>query len=1539
MEEIEELRAKAIASMRSSAKGNTSSTDTVVAGGGRCGSGKFKHPKSREEGELLSSEEEELATCSNTRTNIANLGDYMPYTLRNNPINEVKRAPAAHLSSAGMKFRPSVSQNHQKRYHKHFKRKHLPFRSLSNQALQWHAKESKNNLIISFSDDSGSESEECSPEKDVKRMDSTAIACNSRAPDRINLSSKKEYTNHATISSVYSAYETNSRPQGTSKENDSFLYKKSPTINASSSQAPVHVQDSAKPDQRLELLRNLIAARENKLKGQNESVLKKGAIVGSNSNQSGLNAMKAEGRATGIWSPTTTTLEFEANEPSKKRSKHDKSSAVLDIDVHRNHENARTFPADSCTYSRHEDNTVKSHVLRSKDSFPALSTANLYDGALSLNDNTERCVRSGNISKRVEASNLPSIHASSGHVINGKQQLIPKTNGLIPLERFSIDERSSDLELGNKEIYPNQENVKEEGNIPLDYLVNLEELHDKELEEAQEHRYKCELEERHALIAYRKAQRALVEANERCSFLYGKREIFSAKFRAFVMEASNSIRPSNWLCRQNPHEDRFYEPDASTSVHRDSGALDGAVPPAYNTNMLTDDDGGDFNRAVESGSTHFDTQIEKELPLDNSQDYELLEASLRSKLVARLGLRASSKVNGTGKTKLDVENIAGGVADNMEPSPLSSEKVMPSSERKHTSKLEDLDINNSFHEDSGNSSYTATFFLPSSELHTICRHTYMIFPECHPEPLNIKENGYSVRVEDIGAVPHAYKSSVEIDPFWPLCMFEFRGKCNDGECPWQHTKAGKDHPDVPDSVLHALPIPTYQIGQYHIKADSGHSQFVLARSNWPYQQRGFCASFSIPFSIQRILPLDAPFLQSGDDTVADYYSRNRLSLHHQSRDGTSLFKEQIKYGSFDIEQVLEMTLDHFDKEFYESDKKALSLLAHAIESYPSSTLLWVIYLYIYYRKETLIGKDDMFLHAVQHNKGSYELWLLYINSRMHYKDRLNAYDRALDVLCHDEGIDGCKYFSSYILDIFLQMVDFLCMCEHVDKAISRICKLLPCNEFGKSTPIPDIFTCLTVSDGCLFWTSCIYFLVYEKLPEAIVQQFEFVKNLSFRLDWPSAEVTSDRKELALKCMELAMSEMASHLDKNPQEIDQASIQSLHFLATSHVKCTAALQGSPAYTELLDKYLKLYPSCMELVLMAIRSQENFVSDSDFLVFEEALYHWPKESPGIQCLWNQYAEYALANGRIDLTEKLMARWHQDFQESMVLCDSCSPVNENSTDEVQLKINDSAFGFLNLCLYWMLQKNVVDARSAIDKSLELAAPEHYIHFVREHALFMTSIDTKSQEYFPLGSLSTLLNHYLADPRSSFQLEPLSKKFVQSIKKPRIQQMVNSILGPVSMGSSLVNSVMQVCYGPSFLPDKFNAIKTAVSFLESLLERMPANYELALSIYKSLSRNSILNPDCKSLKFWACCHLINSIFMATPVAPEHTWLEATRVVSKSESVEVSLRFHKQAISVYPFSFKLWQSYANLYTIIGDPNEIIEAAHERGIELNSVLN
>lgn len=72
-------------------------------------------------------------------------------------------------------------------------------------------------------------------------------------------------------------------------------------------------------------------------------------------------------------------------------------------------------------------------------------------------------------------------------------------------------------------------------------LFNLEELQDKELEEAQEYRRKCEIEERNALKSYRKAQRALIEANARCSHLFSRREQYSAQLRDLMMGNPNLL--------------------------------------------------------------------------------------------------------------------------------------------------------------------------------------------------------------------------------------------------------------------------------------------------------------------------------------------------------------------------------------------------------------------------------------------------------------------------------------------------------------------------------------------------------------------------------------------------------------------------------------------------------------------------------------------------------------------------------------------------------------------------------------------------------------------------------------------------------------------------------------------------------------------------------------------------------------------------------------------------------------------------------------
>lgn len=94
-------------------------------------------------------------------------------------------------------------------------------------------------------------------------------------------------------------------------------------------------------------------------------------------------------------------------------------------------------------------------------------------------------------------------------------------------------------------------NNSESGDMDIQSFLEMEDLHDKELEDAQALRHQCEVEERNALKAYRKAQRALAEANARCSYLYRKRELYSAHFRSRMSEDSSL----SWLTRSNSHNE------------------------------------------------------------------------------------------------------------------------------------------------------------------------------------------------------------------------------------------------------------------------------------------------------------------------------------------------------------------------------------------------------------------------------------------------------------------------------------------------------------------------------------------------------------------------------------------------------------------------------------------------------------------------------------------------------------------------------------------------------------------------------------------------------------------------------------------------------------------------------------------------------------------------------------------------------------------------------------------------------------------------
>jgi hypothetical protein len=240
-------------------------------------------------------------------------------------------------------------------------------------------------------------------------------------------------------------------------------------------------------------------------------------------------------------------------------------------------------------------------------------------------------------------------------------------------------------------------------------LLEMEELQERELEESQEHRRKCEVEEREALRAYRRAQRALLEANERCAILRQRRELCSAQVHGLIAENSlvqslsiqnageglampsllrSRIHEDSQMIQNqgtsNPHTDE--PPQHSVDKHearphsRDDFATSTADPnfvSAANGNGVPSDymDMDDYlfparqarsgcaldveNRMAETIQVF--AQENRQTSADSAQDYELLEACLRSRLVERFGKKTCLNMNSTGESNEEpaVGKVAG----------------------------------------------------------------------------------------------------------------------------------------------------------------------------------------------------------------------------------------------------------------------------------------------------------------------------------------------------------------------------------------------------------------------------------------------------------------------------------------------------------------------------------------------------------------------------------------------------------------------------------------------------------------------------------------------------------------------------------------------------------------------------------------------------------------------------------------------------------------------------------------------------------------
>ncbi|PWA94639.1 tetratricopeptide-like helical domain, zinc-finger domain protein [Artemisia annua] len=1378
---------------------------------------------------------------------------------------------------------------------------------------------------------------------------------------------KKVSTSRTFVSAANRANGTSSKNGGNTSIGPKSHINKSNAPSKVQFGQNVHVNSN-----KLQDLRQLIAIRESELKSK-AGKLDKDVASSSLKNVTNMNVKSSGVRIR----DSTERILIEAKEPDNKRLKVSEPLTSNRISVGQ-HE---TPPSESTLAAKNIG--TRSDGLKSR-----------YGGGYCDKEILGETGQSSAMQeiKEVKNHDIPLTIPPSGTdiIMNSRQHNNTNVAGLsVPSTAQTVQAsppRQGSLNSSSFLNHFGDTNISATGEMDMKSLLEIEELHDKELDEAQEYRRRCEIEERNALKAYRKAQRALAEANKRCSYLYKKRDVLAAKLSSHVMESSSMLWSSTpqqltianvnsvtKMSENNQVKNVFHlqstddvredgkklmsesssEPDNSGSEPQEDERTNDVCSSLHENDNLAEDDYSldSHGGGISSVKTKETTNDSVAVPTEDSL---LLEATLRSQLFARLGVRTSKKYESGQSMEPATDEIEDGeiMEDSGNIPSSEAEKDQPYDfgdiGRPEKRIFEDpMSIDHQLNVENDFVIYGSSLAEPvirsafghvksTAMMNYVQSHTDDIGSDgvCGAQPTDVASSSktYSsldMYVNEAGS----YSSNLAINPFWPLCMFELRGKCNDDECSWQHardysasTVGGAT--SVSNKCLGSLSLapPTYLVLLDILKADSHPYKYLLAQPVEQRWQKYFSASLVVSSSILADLHSDEPSLHGPETRIEVHGLWNRQSSYFHGKNVREGLPDQQMDDAY---QPLEMALLNLSREVNKQKGRteALMVLARALEEHPKSVLLWIVYLYIYYCNQKSIGKDDMYRYAIEHNESSYELRLMFINSRDKLDDRLLAYKNAISALCSDASTpkSNPELDSECILDLFLQLVNCLCSSGEINNAIEKVYSFLSSTD--RSTDLnppflPDLFKSLTNPDKHVLWICCIYLIMYKKLPDTIVQQFECQKELS-AIEWNPVQLTPDLKQKAITLLELATEYIDSKSDQ-----DTKTLKSAQLFALNHIKCTAVLEGSDQCKNVSKKYIQLYPSCLEIVLLSIRVNGFDSVESTYAAFEEAICNWVGED-GIQCIWNQYAEYALQNGRVDFAKEIMERWFSTIPE---VHRPKSEILNISSWISSLTQTDTVFGLLNLSLHKQLQNEPSEARIAMEQVLEVASSDDYKHCVREHAVFLLKNGFGSGfGKASLHSFLNMLNRYLMDSRALPPPEPLSRSFIKSIVKPKVQKLVKNLLCPISSDSSLLNLVLASCYGPSLLPFQASEKPTdVVDFVEALMETRPANYQLALSVCKN---NSDANA---SISFWASAQLIDSLFQAVPVAPEYVWVEAAGLLKQVAGFKSMLdSFHKRALSVYPYSLKLWKSYVGLYANdTGKADGVIEMAREKGIKL-----
>ncbi|KAF9587140.1 hypothetical protein IFM89_039657 [Coptis chinensis] len=207
-------------------------------------------------------------------------------------------------------------------------------------------------------------------------------------------------------------------------------------------------------------------------------------------------------------------------------------------------------------------------------------------------------------------------------------------------------------------------------------------------------------------------------------------------------------------------------------------------------------------------------------------------------------------------------------------------------------------------------------------------------------------------------------------------------------------------------------------------------------------------------------------------------------------------------------------------------------------------------------------------------------------------------------------------------------------------------------------------------------------------------QFQLDKELKSVVEWPSIQLTDSKKHRALDLMKIGVDSVTLNAGKHDMEVQ--------FPCLSHVQCVAALEGIDCSRSFLDKYIKVYPTFLELVLTSARLHTTYFGN---LNYEEALRKWPREIPGVQLHPNRYAHSSSGeSGGLDFARQLILHCFESVckgdclqnGELDLMEDDCFYGSLESSSPkphvcfTHFDSKDELFGFLNLSLYRLLLKD---------------------------------------------------------------------------------------------------------------------------------------------------------------------------------------------------------------------------------------------------------